>query len=133
MFVTAKQANETERVCSDSSCRETLLWERSCCSTLISSTGFYHQCRRLVFSLLGQISFCSFSLFFESGLFICSLICCKKFVFYLMIKIQRTAFSLLAPINGVFDVLFCLMCSSVSYLNSTKLIKSNQMLTINYT
>lgn len=104
-----------------------------CCSTLISSRVFYHQCRWLIFSLLGQISFCSFSLFFESGLFICSLLCCKKLVFYLMIKIQRMAFSLLAQINGVFDVLFYLMCSSVSYLNSTKLIKSNQMLTINYT
>lgn len=94
---------------------------------------FYHQCHWLIFSLLGQICFCSFSLFFESGLFICSVICYKKFVFYLMIKIQRMAFSLLAQINGVFDVLFYVMCSSVSYLNSTKFIKSNQMLTNSYT
>lgn len=53
-------------------------------------------------------------------------------MFYLMIKIQRTAFSLVAQRNGEFDVLFSLMCSSVSILNSIKLIKSNQMLTITH-
>lgn len=105
-----------------------------CCSTLISSRVFLPPMPLAhLFTLRSDLLLLIFSFFLKQVFFICSLICCKKFVFYLMIKIQRMAFSYLAQINGVFDVLFYLMCSSVSYLNSTKLIKSNQMLTINYT
>lgn len=100
--------------------------------SLPTFSEFFLQCSRLNFHFHSWVRFASAHfLFSESGLFTSSLLC-RNFVFYPMIKIPPMAFSLLAQINGVFDVLFCLRCSSVSFLSSMNLIKSNQMLTHNY-